>query len=356
MDAVTTMRQNKYNALDKIFAFLYAIIVIVQPLRSFLPVTLSMAIIIVSVPYLLFLLLTRKNKFKNIAFVTLYAVYRIINHGTSVEELITMLFLILLATILNNNRFDFDSFFKWTVRICCLASACVILQVVMYYIANVHISFLHVGILREDLSNYERLISTGMTSNAYRPSAFFLEPSAFTQYAYPVLFYLIFKDGSRESIKYAFFISLGIIASTSGMGIMLTILLWGVYLFYNCFRDGKLNRKWFGLLCLAIVACMIAYFASLQLQYSVQRIFQGDGVGNSAIQGRLEGGQYYVSQLNRSEFIFGTGDTGAELTLYMSGVYHLVYTDGILCAALFFLIFIMQALTKKGLTVCCQLS
>ena len=114
MDAVTTMRQNKYNALDKIFAFLYAIIVIVQPLRSFLPVTLSMAIIIVSVPYLLFLLLTRKNKFKNIAFVTLYAVYRIINHGTSVEELITMLFLILLATILNNNRFDFDSFFKWT--------------------------------------------------------------------------------------------------------------------------------------------------------------------------------------------------------------------------------------------------
>lgn len=35
--------------------------------------------------------------------------------------------------------------------------------------------------------------------------------------------YLLFKSGSKRSLKFALLISIGIIASTSGMGIMLSV-------------------------------------------------------------------------------------------------------------------------------------
>jgi hypothetical protein len=93
---------------------------------------------------------------------------------------------------------------------------------------------------------------------------------------------------------------------------------------------------------------LVAYIMSPQLQYSVQRIFTGIGGQNSAIQGRLGGGQYYISLFNRSEFLFGTGDAGTELTMYMSGLYHLIYIDGVICAALFILMFAVQAIRRRG--------
>lgn len=348
MDAITANSQNGYNNIDRIYAFLYAIILIVQPIRSFLPVTLSMAIIIVSLPYMVFLLLKGKFKTNNIFFVALYAFYRIINHGTSVEEFIAMAFLVLFVLVLSNDLFDFEYFFKWTLRISRLAAACVIIQVIVHLITNIHIPLSYAGLLRDDLINYERLITTGMTDTGYRPSAFFLEPSAFTQYAYPVLFYLLFKDESSKGKKTALFISLGIIVCTSGMGIGLTVMMWGLYLFYNSFHNAKINKKWFGLFCMAIMACLVAYMISPQLQYSIQRIFTGIGSSNSAIQGRLGGGQYYISLFNQEQLLFGIGDVGENLTMYMSGIYRLIYVDGIISVILFFLMFITQAITKKG--------
>ena len=344
----TAVRLIKHNGLDRIFAFLFAVMVIVQPLRSFLPVTLSMAIIIASIPYILFFLSSRWLSMKSVYFVAPYAIFRIINHGTSVEEFITMLFLILLVIFLSNNWFDFDDFFKWTVRISCFASACLILQNLAHLIANIHIPFLNIGMVRDGMSSYETLISTGTASGVYRPSAFFIEPSAYTQYAYPVLVYLLFKSGSKRSLKFALLISIGIIASTSGMGIMLSVGLWGLYLFYNSFGTGKIKRKWFGVFIVAVLMVLVAYIMSPQLQYSVQRIFTGIGGQNSAIQGRLGGGQYYISLFNRSEFLFGTGDAGTELTMYMSGLYHLIYIDGVICAALFILMFAVQAIRRRG--------
>ena len=348
MDSIITNSQKRYSIIDRIYAFLYAIILLVQPIRSFLPITLSMAIIVASIPYMLFLLSRGRFKISNIFFVALYAFYRIINHGTSVEEFITMIFLILLVLVLNNDAFDFEYFFKWTLRISRLAAACVILQVVVHFILNVHIPFLNVGMLRGDLSYYESLVSTGLASNVYRPSAFFMEPSAFTQYAYPVLFYLLFKDEYNEGKKTALFISLGIIVCTSGMGIGLTVMMWGLYLFYNSFRAAKINKKWFGLFCTVIIVCLIAYMVSPQLQYSIQRIFTGIGSSNSAIQGRLGGGQYYISLLNREQLIFGAGDLGEEITMYMSGIYQLIYIDGVIAVVMFFLMFISQAIKNKG--------
>lgn len=354
MTATTLVRRNsttrliRYNGIDRLFAFLFAIIVIVQPLRSFLPVTLSMAIIIASIPYMFFCLSRRWLNFKNVVVVAMYAIFRIVNHGTSIEEFITMLFLILIVIFLGNNWFDFKDFFKWTVRISCIAAVCVILQNLMYMTVNIHIPFLNVGMLRDGISGYEKLMSTGMSSGAYRPSAFFLEPSAFTQYAYPIMVYLLFKSGSKRSIKRAVLISIGIVASTSGMGIMLTLGLWGLFLFYNSFGAGKIKKKWVCLLVTVVLGMIIVYILSPQLQYSVQRIFTRMGGHTSAIQGRLGGGQYYISLLEKSEMLLGTGDSGAELTIYMSGIYHLIYTDGIICLVLFMLMFAVQAIRRKG--------
>ena len=342
-------RPCKYNGLDKLFAFLLAVIVIVQPLRSFLPVTLSMAIIIASIPYMFFSCLGRRRlSLKGTAFVAIYAIYRIVNHGTSIEECITMLFLILLAVFLSNNWFDFDDFFKWTVRISCFASVCLILQNLFHMMVNVHIPFLTMGILRDGMSRYETLVSTGITSGAYRPSAFFLEPSAFTQYAYPILVYLLFKKSSKRNIWCAALISVGIIASTSGMGIMLSAGLWGLFLLYNSLGTGKIKAKWLAVSIVAVLAVLSAYIVSPQLQYSVQRIFIRIDGQNSAIQGRLGGGQYYISLLDQSEILWGTGNPGNELRLYVSGVYRLIYTDGIICLVLFLLMFAVQAIRRKG--------
>lgn len=341
----------KYNWGDRLFSFLYAIIVIVQPLTTFLPVTWSMTIILLSVPYLLIRGIKQRKSFKSVFFVSLYAAFRIINYGTTIEELLTMFILVLFAISLSNNEFYFENFFKWTTRIAIIASACIGFQVLVHTTIGVHIPFLTTGMIRGAVmaSGYENLITTGMSLGVYRPSAFFLEPSTFASYSFPVIFYLLFKCKDTIGVKYALWISLGMVVSTSSMGTLLAVFMWGIYLFNASFKENKIKTKWFLVFCTVIVIGVIAFLSSPKIQYSILRIYQGMGDNQySAVRGRLGGGQYYISQLSKSEYLFGTGKSTENLTMYLSGIYHLIYTDGIICAVIFELMFVSRFFMKKG--------
>lgn len=344
--------QNRSNSfIGKVVALLFALLVIVQPFKSFLPISYSMAIILLCSPYFLWGTIKYKGKLRYILFVALYVVFRIINHGTTFEEFATLAILLLFAITLLGNSFDFDCFLTWTVRIGSVASVCVIVQVIVHTLTGVHIPFLTTGMIRDSLlgTGYRTLITTGMSSGSYRPSAFFLEPSAFAAYCFPAIFYLIFKLKSTRGLKLALFISVGVVCTTSTMGLLLVVLIWGLLLYQASFKENKIKTKWFFIFCGAIVAGIVAFFVSSRLQFMVLRLFQGMGDSqHSAIQGRLGGGQYYISQLSREEFLFGTGLSTENLTMFLSGIYHLIYTDGILCAIIFEMMFISRIVQTKG--------
>lgn len=77
------------------------------------------------------------------------------------------------------------------------------------------------------LEQYNNAITTGAVEGMYRPCAFFLEPAQYSQYCTIGLGSCLFTH--RPKTKNALFISLGIFASTSGMGFVSVFAIWGAW-------------------------------------------------------------------------------------------------------------------------------
>lgn len=334
--------KREYLSLHAFFMFLLALVPIVQPLNEIASVSNSMLILVLTTPYVAFLVFkSGKLEIASSIPIVLYCMYRILNHGTSFPEMLSLLFVVLLTIALWNDLLNMEMIFKFAEFFAMVGAIAIILQTVVYYIFGLHIVVLQNAWLREELRLYEVLLSTGISGGMYRPCGIFTEPSAMTVYSFPILFFLIYKDGSKKALQKAALISLGVVASTSGMGIALIMGLWGLLFLTKSYSRNRFNKKW-GMLTVILVFVVIAACIFYEpLRNSIIRIFSGFGDNQySAIQGRVGSGAYYISQLSTRELIMGTGSTGEELTMYLSGMYSIIYTDGIIGYAFYVFIFI----------------
>lgn len=166
----------------------------------------------------------------------------------------------------------------------------------------------------------------------FRPSAFFLEPSHMGRYCIlGLIVYLVEEE--KLFTKNKIIISLGIIMTTSGVGLLALLAVWLLWIFFgNDVVNKKILTRILVIFIALILVVVIAYFTVPFFASTVNRMFNS-GDGYNAISGRL-GTSYLFTQLEGLDSIFGMGfknypTYGALNTLYyMTGIIKLLYCQG----------------------------
>ena len=199
---------------------------------------------------------------------------------------------------------------KCTVTVAVAASGLTLLQTAFYYTFNIHLPCIAPDLCLDSLWYYRDSILTGFqeTGNLYRPSAFFLEPSHLTQYAFVALLLCLFHG--RRNIPAAICISAGMIATTSGMGILLTAGIWFLFLLESVRRSnlsGKLVK-----LSLFVLGSVLVFLVMMQFGFfrsAILRIFSPIEYSQdsyNAIWGRTLYWNKYISPMQGVSFSSGS--------------------------------------------------
>lgn len=239
-----------------------------------------------------------------------------------------------------------------------VAAICVIFQQTIHLFTGVHIPFYISNLLTEGTKDsYSWVLTTGFSdrSNMYRPSAFFLEPSHFTQYCMIGLGSCLFEQ--IPNIKKAVLISLGILATTSGMGIIAVVAMWTWWGLSNQ-RSG--HRSIFGLRVFGVFLFLVlSYFVldNISVTHNAMARFTTDsGAETNAISGRLFWWDTYFGNFDLIDFLRGYGLESLPDEQYFTGFMKQLYCYGVIGVSLLLLFLIILISISDNLGKgCCAL-
>lgn len=241
-----------------------------------------------------------------------------------------VLLMIWIFMCVSNGSINISYFFKCATWIALLATMAILVQYVSQNFFRRMIEFRPLSYLVSQeviwVRNAARMRDAGYMS---RPSGFFLEPSHFFVYTFPIVtIHLLSPKKSKKHFRTALFLSLGLLFSTSGMGIAFLLGVWLLY--YTLYRKKSGGDKvrindlfsvnnvillvFFGFVIL-LAYRMIPFF-----QNSVDRVFTEDQTTN-AIDGRVRLAQNYVRRISGRAVWFGTPNIRDELDFNLSGFF-----------------------------------
>ena len=189
--------------------------------------------------------------------------------------------------------------------------------------------------------------SLGEYETVYRPPSFFLEPSGVSYFLTPFLCYVLFRKRKMSGwdILSAMIITLGIVVSTSGQGLFIIAICWGIW----GLRQMR-SQRITGLL--IILICSFLFLRSYDLNYTISRITTNEEL--NAVDAR-SGGYELVKELPGNSIVFGTGYGNYVESIYYSSFAEILFCTGIvgfLIVLLFYLsLFIKGSLFQKVLVI-----
>lgn len=212
------------------------------------------------------------------------------------------------------------------------------IQVFFHYIAGVNINYIIINWLNESSQVGSN------TGSLYRPSALFLEPAHFAQYCSIALLSTLFPiTGKRVKYVRAFLISAGILLTTSGIGIVLSVGILGWYILFTKRKNGsKIIYLFFGILSATIAGIILYQIPFIKL--SITRIF-GKVDGYNALSGRLWAWNVTIKKMTGHTLIFGYG-TDRFFDGYLTGLMQIIMNYGIIGLILLILSF-LYAINKN---------
>lgn len=218
-----------------------------------------------------------------------------------------------------------------------IAALCVILQQLSHLLVGVHISMINVNwVLEAIYDDYADSIvkGTGLES-IYRPSAFFLEPAAFAQYGIYGLGSMLFRE--KPHLKMAILASIGIFATTSGMGFVLTFFMWGWWIVAYRMKTSK-SRLLPTIIGWSIGA-VVLFFVLMQIPFfqNIVARFTNDGSSDyNAIDGRLFFWASVFGDKSLGDLVWGFGEAALEKGYYYTGFMKILYAYGIIGCGFFY--------------------
>ena len=181
----------------------------------------------------------------------------------------------------------------------------------------------------------------GKYQDTYRPPSIFLEPSSVTYYVVPFLCFCLLSDEyskvfeKKNEVIDALVISVGVIATTSGLGLASVVIVWLLWI-AKILRNRNGRRFFIAIILLA--ASTIALRTSSLINYIIERIFTTSEM--SAIDARTTG--YYIwDSLTAFHKVFGTGFGNYDETIYYTSIADILFCNGIVGLLLVF-VFYMQ--------------
>lgn len=224
-----------------------------------------------------------------------------------------------------------------------IAAVCVLLQQMIHITTGTHIPLyigsLFIGELKEQ---YSVALTTSVVDGLYRPSAFFLEPAHFTQYCIIGLGSCLFSE--RPDFRKSFFISLGIFATTSGMGLVSTFAMWvWWYVTKHRISAGKIVILLLALAVIYIVLDHISFTHNIISRFTADP----DSGDYNAIYGRIWWWDTYFGDFSLSAFMFGFGLDSLPEDAYFTGFMKQLYCYGVIGTTLL-VCFLIQLLIKSS--------
>ena len=282
----------------------------------------------------------------------LYLLYVVIKSAGDTVNMIQTLLIIIHITAFSTGAVNTQCLKKNIILIAVLAAILTMFQTLLHYLLGVHLPCIAPNLCLDSLQYYRSFILTGYQemSQLYRPSAFFLEPSHLTQYCFVALFLCLFHG--KQQYAPAICISLGMVATTSGMGIMLTGGIWFLYI-WNMVRKSEVSRKM-----VKMIGCLLGILVAIGILYqfsffrsALQRIFspvQYSQNNYNAIWGRTLHWNTYISPMRGKDLLFGFGYLKLP-DIYFTGLMELIYCSGLLGILLYYFAMIKTAICYKGI-------
>lgn len=339
-------KPKKVGTLEGICLFLLALCPLFQHYDGFLRDASTSLLLVLFVYFGIRLLCVKEWRFGVVIPLFIFSFYEIFNHGIGALKIGRELLLMGYFVAASSRAINLRQFARIAIRIASIACGLIILQYVCYYILGFHLQLVPTALLSEDAEQWVKLAQTGIisvtgkTMRFYRPSAFFLEPSHFALYCFaPLVLVVLSSKMSRKYLPTAILLSLGILLSTSGMGIALVVGTWGIYFLNKLMGTGTLKERMKKLLTprnllvigVALICMIVLYFAVPLVKMSVNRIFVGTDGGKSAIMGRMGTGIKAVESLldKGIQFWLGRNDWGNVHKWNMAGFFYTFFTQGL---------------------------
>lgn len=292
--------------------------------------------------------------YKSYLLLVLYGLYASFIHGiNAIYFLREMVQLIVYLSVING-LFDIPRLIKCYRLIAMAATGLIIIQYICYYIFGFHLQLVSIRLLNPNNVQWFDLVRTGLIGvtggrlSFYRPSAFFLEPSHFAIYCIPPIVMTLFSTSAdnKADLKKALFISVGVLLSTSGMGIAVVMGCWIAFLIFYIYQKGEERRlrlldllkvRSQGILLLLVVLFFIAFFTVPFFRNSVMRIFVAESGSNySAIQGRTTTGIRSLSMLKGIRLLIGFGDIYDISNWNMTAFFFVTFRFGLIGTIIFY--------------------
>lgn len=241
---------------------------------------------------------------------------------------------------------------KIIIAVSILSTLMLILQYISFYILHKYFVFAPIDLYLDSIyDRYYFQVTTGFSGPNFRPCGLFVEPSHLATYSLFGLVCSLFKNTpDKRNIYLSLCITLGIVLSTSGLGIVCSIGLWGLYYFLRILKGQIVTvlPKILSLLVTAIVILISLYqtstFRPIIKSYFDAYIYAQKGMGDKVKQpltGRTGTYEDFLS-LSMEEKIWGIGydvKTGYLTTFNMA-----LYNMGIIgiCSYYFMLYGLMH--------------
>ena len=320
------------------FYFFLSLIEVVSMYKSFIvDVSLSSAILVFLslISIVIILRYHKKIDYRFIFCLFLYYSWVIIK-SNSFYRVISVIALLNLVAISIKPDNDL-TFRKMLEYIALLASFCVTIQTIVFYFLGKHIPMIIESFCTSSVRvQYHNAISTGLVQGMYRPCAFFLEPAHYTECCIMGLLSLLSYE--RTNIRRSVIISIGIVLTTSGMGIVLTFCLWVWKYFLGASNISIVKRikNVAGIILVLIVSLLILSRFPF-FENAINRMFDSNSsVG--ALHGRTIYWDTFFKGKKFTDFIWGFGYE--ELPeVYFTGFMSIIYCYGIV-GYVFLLLFV----------------
>lgn len=248
-------------------------------------------------------------------------------------------FVVMLVVMLGigyTTYFDFDLTMKYLRRVTLIVGAYAILQLLFFYATGLKLINVF-GPTKQGIM-FDSML--GEYETTYRPPSLFLEPSSVAYYVMPYLCYALFhkyidQKDKKQSYIYAAIISVGVLCTTSGQGVLCVFALWMIWLFYYLITN-KIQKG----LIVAIVFIIAAFviLSNERVAYTLERIFISENGGSNAIDARYEGYEAFA-RLPMLFKIIGMGYGNYSEKIYYSSFADILFCTGILGCTLVLILY-----------------
>ncbi len=351
--------------VDKVICVLLAMSPILQHYKGIFG-NAGVTVLIICFPFLVvkILMSARTTYMDSICFVLpliLFDIYKAMDHTFSVSSIARSGLTMIVYIAVSNNYVNRKYFLNVCMFISELASVLIICQYVCYYILGFHLKLAPVNLLLPESSQWIGCVTTGLVSitgssnGYYRPSAFFLEPSHFFLFVFPILLLILLSEGySKKKMHKSILLTVGLLLSTSGMAITVVVAAWTFYLlFYSKYSDKFVIQKLLSfksimLLIVGVFVLVVLYIKVPFVQSTVNRIVIGDQYGNTAISGRtLQANELLEQMHGGKQLLFGVTKDISDIEFNLSGYAATMYRYGLIGVVLSYIIYVRGVIQLK---------